>query len=220
MSSISAISGNTFNRVSSILKNNDNSHKSPIKSQSFPRDFYKFECRPNMLQCPVDLFSTQSGIPPRLEEAGRKAFEKYKYQPTACERTAIELHSQILGKDYIYARGLPKANLGENGKSLDYLKELTNNGKLKPGMLIFINTVPGMDLNKLSPSNRHWFTYMGKDNKNGEHVFHDQMGEKRSLSEMINTFKYTSNPDVAGLKERKIHTIFDPYGTKRNSLLY
>lgn len=194
-----------------------------INNLTFSKDTYIGKSKLHLLVSPKSLFNDSKEdkyIPKKLEIEGRKSFEKYKNQSGACERTAIELHSKILGKNYISVRYLPKANLGENGHSLNYLKDLANSDKLKPGMIIFINTVPEMSLKNLKPSNRHWFTYMGVDKSTGQHVFHDQIGDKQTLDYMIKKFKYASKADVGNLKERKIHTIFDPYKDNRDKFLY
>lgn len=89
------------------------------------------------------------------------------------------------------------------------------NGSIKPGMVLFINSDPNMRLEgesaemgakKFGSSDRHWFTYLGQ--KNGEHVFIDTVGQKRTLNEMIQNFvQHTDNPNSPMV----LHTAFDFY---------
>lgn len=173
------------------------------------------------LTAPQKLFQPllPETIPPKLMKAGEVAYNKYKKKPGACESTANHLHRILLGKPRQSVRYLPRARgLNENGKPLSYMKTLIEEHKLKPGMVIFINTDPRMKMPKLSPSNRHWFTYMGLDPHSQKPVFHDQYGTKRSLERMLR-FRWTGKPDLDGKRERKLHTIFDPYAKDR-SVLY
>lgn len=177
------------------------------------------------LQSPLALFSRpgqpaggSDTIPRALAQAGEIAYQKHKRIAGDCEATANDLHKILLGKKSLSVRYLPQAKgLNENGQPLTYLKTLIDTNKLKPGMVIFINTVPSMSMRNLKPSDRHWFTYMGKDPNTNLPVFHDQYGTNRSLNDMLR-LKNVKNPDVPERSERKLHTIFDPYENNREQL--
>ena len=168
---------------------------------------------PSALKSPALLFRPilSGTIPPKLMQAAEAAYQKHHRVSGACEATANSLHRLLLGQPKLSVRHLPKAQgLQENGKPLSYLKTLLDENRLTPGMVIFINTDPKMSMSHLSPSNRHWFTYLGLDPESNKPVFCDQYGAKRSLEAMLR-LKKAKEPDASGATERKIHTIFDPY---------
>ncbi|PKL76053.1 MAG: hypothetical protein CVV27_12220 [Candidatus Melainabacteria bacterium HGW-Melainabacteria-1] len=158
------------------------------------------------------------GIPAGLDRAAQLAVQTFFKHPTACEQTANHLHAQLLGKGPISVRYLPRAaGLNENGQALSYLNTLLDQGLLRPGMIVFINSDPDMQMPRLSPSNRHWFTYMGRESDSRQPVFCDQFGHRRSLQDMLD-FEKIGIADLPGRKERRIHTIFDPYSTQPEKL--
>lgn len=113
-----------------------------------------------------------AGLKDRLWSAARR--NAYTGSTHNCFQFSRTLVMKAGGGD---VRQLPDDRSGR-GKPLSYLKTMIDEGRLKPGDVVYANYRPGTDPSSTNLANGpHWFTYMG------EGKFIDQYGTK-SLAEM------------------------------------
>lgn len=159
-------------------------------------------------------------IPERLQAKAKKAWnEVQEIDPVtgkttpikdSCESMTNRLHKKLLGRDVFksvrYLQPTPvTAELKGKLFEPNLMSQLVADNKLKPGMIIFINTDPDMALTpeqaqatgarSLAASDRHWFTYLGVDEIKGP-LFADPFGKQRTLEQMDTLFgKPVASPD-------------------------
>ncbi|MEB3186705.1 MAG: lytic transglycosylase domain-containing protein [bacterium] len=115
-----------------------------------------------------------AGLKSRLWGAARR--NAYTGSTHNCFQFSRTLVMKAGGGD---VRQLPD-DRSARGKPLSYLKTMIDEGRLKPGDVVYANYRPGTDPSSTNLGNGpHWFTYMG------EGKFIDQYGTK-SLAEMEN----------------------------------
>jgi hypothetical protein len=153
----------------------------------------------------------ESEIIAQFQEIDAKVLDKenpYTANGTGCEAITNALHSAILGKE-INASVIPSDYREDlKGQKVQGVKDtpfdrahflkLIQDGKLRPGMMILINSDPALKLAGDSGnqptinasgknSDRHWFTYMGLSQA-GEPILLDNLSRQRPLSNMLENF--------------------------------